>query len=106
MFVTQSTSFFNIFTWILIAINIMWTVAFVLLFIFGCGTHFSANWTTLAALVKYCSTGLPQEEACYLSEFIINGLLIIAPLHSVRNYFTTYINSTNKGGPNRSGIFI
>ena len=69
----------------------MWTVAFGFIFIFGCGTHFCANWTTLAPLVKYCSTGLPQEEVCYLSEFIINGLLIIAPSHSVWNSLTTYI---------------
>lgn len=85
MLVTHSTSLFSIITWILIAINILWSVAFVFVFVFACGTHFSANWTTLAALLEYCSTGLPQEEACYVSEFIINGLLLIAPLPSVRN---------------------
>lgn len=79
---------FNIATWVLIGIIIAWTITFVFVFIFDCGSHVSAEWGSREALSLYCGAGLKHEEALYISEFITNVLLLLAPIPAVSQFHT------------------
>jgi hypothetical protein len=71
---------FNVITWALIAIIISWAISFVFLFIFDCGSHVAAEWGTRGELALYCGDGLKHEEGLYVSEFLTNILLVLAPI--------------------------
>ena len=71
---------FNIVTWVLITIIISWAITFVFMFIFNCGSHVAAEWGTREELTLYCGDGLKHEEGLYVSEFLTNILLVLAPI--------------------------
>lgn len=81
--VGELTPAFNVATWLLIVIVTAWTITFLFVFIFSCGLHFSAMWGSRADLIQYCSNGLLHEEGLYISEFLTNVLLLLAPIPSV-----------------------
>ncbi|KAF7879466.1 hypothetical protein EAF04_000662 [Stromatinia cepivora] len=80
VFVVGNGSAFRIFTWISLGIVVAWTIAFFFFFLFLCGTHFSAAWGSRAGLILYCSNSLGKEEGLYISEFLINILLVVMPM--------------------------
>ncbi|CAG8972832.1 hypothetical protein HYALB_00001251 [Hymenoscyphus albidus] len=81
LFVTERKGgILNTLAWILVAIIIAWMLTFIFLTIWGCGTHYTANWGSLQDLITYCSNGLQREEALYVSEFVTNILLVALPI--------------------------
>jgi hypothetical protein len=80
LFVTHKTTIFSHFTWMLAAINIGWGIAFFFSEAFGCGSNFQAHWGSRVDLMEYCKNSLNREMGLYISEFIINITLIIAPI--------------------------
>ncbi|CAD6442781.1 52bb9083-da87-4a05-81e2-c3b26ebec9d6 [Sclerotinia trifoliorum] len=80
VFVVDNGSAFSILVWISFGIVVAWTITFFLLFLFLCGTHFSAAWGSRAGLIRYCSNSLKKEEGLYISEFLINILLVVMPM--------------------------
>ncbi|CAG8950862.1 hypothetical protein HYFRA_00003079 [Hymenoscyphus fraxineus] len=84
LFVTERKGgILNTLAWILVAIIIAWMLTFIFLTIWGCGTHYTANWGSLQDLITYCSNGLQREEALYVSEFVTNILLVALPIPTV-----------------------
>jgi len=76
-------SIFKLLTWIMTGFVVAWTVCFLFMFIFGCGTHVSAFWGSRLDLITYCGKGLQYEEGLYISEFVINFLLLVMPLPTI-----------------------
>ena len=73
---------FDIATRLMIWIIILWTVSFFFAFLFDCGTHVDAQWTTLENLVQYCDS-LNSEIAFAVSDMICDLLILILPLPMV-----------------------
>ena len=74
---------FNILTIALLALVGIWTVAFFFTFLFACGTHFSAKWTTVVALTKYCHGSQDGQMAMAIADFVIDVFIILLPIPMV-----------------------
>lgn len=56
-------------------------VAFVILSIFQCGTHFSALWD--GTQVKYCKIIYPVFDAMAISDVILDVWILVLPIYPV-----------------------
>ena len=86
IFVTQKNSVFDIVTKIFALVIFLWTMTFILLLIFGCGGHVTANWGSPNEQSIYCDAiGYTSEEG-----FAISG-----------SYFPdlSYLCSSQSGAP-------
>ena len=61
---------------------ILWTILFFFAFLFSCGTHIDANWTTLENSAQYCV--IPNLIiALVSSDMICDFLILMLPLPMV-----------------------
>lgn len=79
LFVTGKASMFDLATRISIGIVVLWTIAYFFGFIFGCGTHFSANWGSVAD-EAYCKALLDMDNSFVVSDVITDVLILCLPL--------------------------
>jgi hypothetical protein len=70
---------FDILSWTLITLVVLWTLGFFLVQVFDCRTHFSTNWGTLADLQK-CLSSFKQLLACSISDFIMDLFILVLPI--------------------------
>ena len=86
IFVTGQKQIFDIVTKILAWVIFLWTITFILIDIFACGRHVTANWGSLSEQSKYCDTiGYTSEEGFAVSDTIIDVFIIASPLPLVSN---------------------
>ena len=76
---------FDILSWTLITLVVLWTLGFTLVQIFDCRTRFYVNWGSLADLQK-CLSSFKQLLACSVSDVIIDIFILILPLPLVCAY--------------------
>ena len=92
IFVINKNTVFDIVTKILTVVVFLWTVTFILIDIFACGGHVTANWDSLAEQSKYCDAiGYTSEEGFAVSDLIINVFVIISPLPLVSSSYITLL---------------
>ena len=84
LFVVGNRGWFNVITYALIVITTLWLVAFLGLFIFGCGSHIDDNWGNSASSSANCMDGFPPELAMASSDLILDILTFILPFPMVR----------------------
>lgn len=60
----------------------LWTVAFVLMTVFQCGTRFSAGWD--GTYLQYCKLSNPSIEGMAASDAVLDLLVILVPVYPVR----------------------
>ena len=60
----------------------LWTVVFVLMTVFQCGTHFSAGWD--GTYLQYCKLSNPSIEGMAASDAVLDLLVILVPVYPVR----------------------
>lgn len=58
----------------------LWTVAFVLLTTFCCGTKFAANWGPIAEQLQDCPVGETNKYGLAISDLILDLFIFILPL--------------------------
>ncbi|KAF2661087.1 hypothetical protein K491DRAFT_674375 [Lophiostoma macrostomum CBS 122681] len=79
----------------------LWTVAFFFTILFDCGTHFSAKWTTVIALLEHCHGENEGQMAMSICDFSIDLFIIVLPFPIIWNLHMS---------PNRklqvSGVFL
>ncbi|KAL8777189.1 MAG: hypothetical protein Q9213_007969 [Squamulea squamosa] len=81
IFVTSKRTLFDMLTKITIIVIFLWTIAFILMIIFACGSEFSANWGSPAAQHVYCNKiGFTSEEGLAGSDLILDVVLLILPI--------------------------
>ena len=81
IFVTGQKQIFDIVTKILAWVIFLWTITFILIDIFACGSHVTASWGSLSEQSKYCDTiGYTSEEGFAVSDMIIDVFVIASPL--------------------------
>ncbi|KAI4246697.1 MAG: hypothetical protein LQ352_006318 [Teloschistes flavicans] len=81
IFVTSKRTPFDIATKITIAVVFLWTIAFILMVIFACGSEFDANWGSPAAQHVYCNKiGFTSEEGLAGSDLVLDVVLLALPI--------------------------
>lgn len=84
IFVSQKRTTFDVITHIVNAVMFLWSLTFVLMVIFDCGSHIFANWGSAADQEAYCAAiGHTMEEGLAGSDFILDVVLNILPIPSV-----------------------
>lgn len=79
LFVTSRGSPFDWATRISIAVIILWTITFFFGFMFGCGTHFFANWGSVQD-EAYCTALLDLDNAYVVSDLVTDVMILCLPL--------------------------
>ncbi|PQE30284.1 plasma membrane Pth11 protein [Rutstroemia sp. NJR-2017a WRK4] len=98
IFIVDRRGWFNVITWVYLGLNFAWTIAFFFLFLFLCGTHFRAAWGSRFDLITYCTNSLQKEEGLYISEYLMNILLLIMPIPALTwNRYGAFIFQSSKG---------
>ena len=80
IFVINRGTTMDIITKLSILVISLWTVAFVLLTIFCCGTKFAANWGPIAEQLQDCPVGLTIKYGLAISDLILDLFIFILPL--------------------------
>lgn len=75
---SKGSNAFNIISIAAVVLVITWTLGFVLVQIFSCGSHFEYNWGPLLDQM-YCVGGLPYLEGLMISDFITDFLVFFLP---------------------------
>lgn len=84
IFVSRKHTTFDVITHVVNATMFLWSLAFVLMVIFDCGSHIFANWGSAADQEAYCAAiGHTMEEGLAGSDLILDVVLIILPIPSV-----------------------
>lgn len=60
----------------------VWTVVFVFMTIFQCGTHFDAPWD--GTKLKYCTLSYPSIEGVAVSDVLLDVFVVLLPIYPVR----------------------
>lgn len=92
----QGKTVFSVVSIFLILFTIIWAISFFFAFLFNCGAHPEANWTTYQMNLQYC-----WPESSFLlvyswSDFIMDLAVFLLPIAPVRvdRFFVT-ARSTN-----------
>ena len=92
LFVTRTGSAFDWATTTAVIIVLLWTVSFFFGFLFGCGTHLSANWGSVED-ESHCTALLDLDNALVVSDLITDVIILCLPLGVVCFPLTTPIRS-------------
>jgi hypothetical protein len=84
LFVTNKTSIFGIVTLVTQVGLFLWSLAFILLIIFPCGTHVWANWGSSGDQLALCPVVFTSEYGLTGSDLILDLYIFLLPLPSVR----------------------
>lgn len=68
-----------------VVIIVLWTIAFCLLPLLQCGTHYSALWD--GDYNKYCHISIPFIYGLTISEFLLDVWVLMLPIPVVRHYW-------------------
>jgi hypothetical protein len=94
IFVTSSKQrVLNWITWILIVIIIIWGMGFTGYYIGACDSHILAAWSGYLGFATYCLKTELFEQAYAVSDFMLDTMVLVIPLPSVR---ITYNTATRK----------
>lgn len=80
LFVTRRGTFFDWVTKISISVVISWTISFFFGFIFGCGTHFSAEWGSFRDYYTYCGVVIDLMNPLVVSDLVSDVMILCLPL--------------------------
>lgn len=74
---------------ITIGLVLCWTIAFFLLNLFDCGTHFADNWGSIENVITQCIDESKMNKAWAGSDFGIDLVIFLMPIPAVctRNSF-------------------
>ncbi|KAH7413886.1 hypothetical protein DE146DRAFT_750076 [Phaeosphaeria sp. MPI-PUGE-AT-0046c] len=71
---------FNIYSAVLIALTVFWTVGFLAANIFQCGTYPAAAWTSGKMLIKYCDDISMATTSRAITNAVMDLLIVVSPL--------------------------
>ncbi|EPE28160.1 hypothetical protein GLAREA_04951 [Glarea lozoyensis ATCC 20868] len=66
-----------------LTITLLWTIAYLLLTVLQCGTHFAALWAVRAVKIQYCHISYPYLLSFAISDFIMDFWIIVLPLPQI-----------------------
>ena len=80
IFVTNRGTTMDIITKLSMLVISLWTVAFVLLTLFCCGTKIAAHWGPIAEQLQDCPVGLTIKYGLAISDLVLDLFVFILPL--------------------------
>lgn len=83
LFVVGKSGIFNIVTYTAVVVVGLWTIAFLGLFIFNCGTNVSAHWGSLLDIATSCKYPFTAEEGMAASDLILDVFVFFLPFPMV-----------------------
>ena len=86
LFVTRRGTYFDWITKISISVVLLWTISFFFGFIFGCGTHFSAEWGSFRDYHMYCGVVIDLMNPLVVSDLVSDVMILCLPLPVVSVY--------------------
>lgn len=90
LFVTDKKSVFGVVTMVTQVVLVLWTLAFILLIIFPCGTHVWANWGSSGDQLALCPVVFTSEYGLTGSDLILDLYIFALPLPSVWKLHMTF----------------
>jgi len=84
LFVIDRWSTFGIVTFVTQVVLVLWSIAFLLLVIFPCGSHIWANWGSTSDQLALCPVGFTSEYGIAGSDLILDLYVFLLPLPCVR----------------------
>lgn len=92
IFVTKKGSLFDWITKAALAIEVLWTIGCLFGFIFSCGTHIYANWSSVQDGLLYCGPSANVNSAFVVSDLITDVMVLCLPLPVVSTRSTGILN--------------
>ena len=84
IFVAHKRTVFDAVTKAVIVVLFLWTITFILIIIFPCGSHVDASWGPPSSQLMYCEKiGHTSEEGLAASDLILDIILLVLPIPSV-----------------------
>ena len=80
IFVSRPNAPFDVAAKVLGVVTLLWTICYVLIDIFACGSHVTANWGPLSEQLEYCPVGYTSEYGFVISDLILDFALLVMPL--------------------------
>ena len=80
IFVTNRGTTTDIIIKLSMSVVSLWTVAFVLLTTFCCGTKFAANWASVSEQLQNCPVGSTNKYGLAVSDLMLDIFIFILPL--------------------------
>jgi hypothetical protein len=71
---------FGVVTMITIVLVALWTVAFLLNYIFGCGKYVTALWGNVLLAADECPNGFKNEMALFASDLATDLIVLLLPV--------------------------
>ena len=99
IFVSHKRTAFDITTTVVNVVLFLWSVCFVLMVIFDCGSQVFANWGKPADQASYCSAIChTMEEGLAGSDLILDVVLLVLPIPSVSTHVFRIARITSSSG--------
>ncbi|KAG4029788.1 hypothetical protein MFRU_014g00870 [Monilinia fructicola] len=80
VFTRNAAPRFNVVTWFMIFVIILWTLSFFLSILFICGTDFSAYWTSTIVEKEHCVDTSKLHNAFAISDVVTDFIIISLPV--------------------------
>ena len=74
---------FDITTKVTMLVIFLWSIAFILMIIFACGTYFWANWGSTLDQLKFCPIAFTSEYGLTISDLILDVFIFFMPIPQV-----------------------
>jgi len=71
---------FNITSIIMGVIIFLWTLGYLLSYIFECGTHLRALWTSVPAIEEYCDNETVQTVSFCVTDVVTDLMILVTPI--------------------------
>ncbi|KAH8773856.1 hypothetical protein F5883DRAFT_413135 [Diaporthe sp. PMI_573] len=83
VFIVQKSDWINVACHVFTGVVVAWTLAYIFAVAFSCGTHWSAHWTSYAAMFEHCNGGYPIQhivESLLITDLILDVLIVALPI--------------------------
>lgn len=71
---------FNIVSWVVIGVIILWSLAFFIAIAAACGNHFEANWASLGVLKQECVDTFRMLLTYTITDVAVDLVIIAIPI--------------------------
>jgi hypothetical protein len=92
LFVVDKRSMFGIVTFVTQIVLVLWSLSFILLVIFPCGTHFGPNWSPTGDQLTVCPVAFNSKHGLIGSDLILDVYIFFLSLPSARSLLVRYLS--------------
>jgi hypothetical protein len=87
VFTKNAAPKFNVISWVVIGLIVIWTISFFFSLLFICGTDFEAYWQSTTVEKAHCVDTSMLHNAFAISDVVTDFIIISLPVPMVRQHF-------------------